>query len=1226
MATRLPTRGRPESATSGSRIPVSRSPSVVDRNDRPRSREGRRADGSHDRGGGAAWDQMQQNQISQSIAEMNQRMSQLMNVVTQQQARMDYMTAALLQGREGNASSSSMPNGGSGQQMPFMQRERSTETIRGSPGIFPASVPRAAENPFGNVAASPSTSSSDGLMPPPLQPGTPIGNQGLPGNPMFDTRPLGGASVPAGSQPVVTNPVAAPRIVMPDGSSFQLGPVSPSAGNDTDQFQGGSSNQLDAFQKSDKWLPPMPTIDISKWKGRIEEITNFEMYVEQLVSWVGLISNSFASEIAFSVRSAREISQETLSPAQVSRGLRLLNILKTTFSGIPKATVILNAYTERSANFLVNGFEALRRLSQEFCVRTRSEAMHFRSQVMSKTYKVSTVTELVNSMDYDIHRYAKLLGSLGPLVDRTGLEIQQVDLAMILLRSLKSAVRQYVVMHSPSESYTDIRAAALRYESAQRLWQEVSIDPKSDNFYAHAVKGKDSAKGKKGDDKGKGKGKDKGKKSGKDSKGGKDSKPSDSGKGKSVAKPTDKCWNCGELGHYGRDCKKPKNDGAGAGKGSKGKDLHPKAKQKGRGKGGKNNAVLGEEPNPEESPSNDPDPPLISLIRFQKFTNVCDESCAEKVSDFSFEPIFQQQNQISGCHSCCVCISSCACSESNFASCQCDLHFIAWICLGDVDCTARHHCSPPSAICFGVQSQTPSEEASWWLLDSGASYSVMSRECSQFYEVVGTMPFPKNIGGNFSAANGSTINMTEFAVVAITVWATDISKKHEPNRLIREDVVPIKIHIHALIAENIVNNVISLGSVLRNGWKPSKFNDVLSLVSDDDRFQLHVDHHQNCPWLKHEFHPGDAEIVGSLASGALDSWNMFEPLPSTAYQMPVQLHSDVSTYSQEHLLHVSVKRDREGNAIPLHRSHGKQKPVDVAEPPDEDSFSALFEDNPLKGDDALQEIDGGAEGDLQANVDSSADGDHPKVAQRKVELQKHVMRGHFPYSPECIQCRQGKPTYKHRRRIGGKDIHELSCDFFFYEEQKFMVLYDSHTGMTGIAPMDDMIQARRWIKHWVAEMGLLGPLSTNYALEVYTDAEQAVSNAVREADIGRPIKVQKAPPQAHEAVGAAESSIRKLKDGMATVRSTLRANGHDLAKTNKARVSAFAYVCMCHNAHSRFRDGYLSPREMVVNRQLPSVETTMFAAVTLAEIPESLSKQAVARYERACYLRPEFSS
>ena len=56
-------------------------------------------------------------------------------------------------------------------------------------------------------------------------------------------------------------------------------------------------------------------------------------------------------------------------------------------------------------------------------------------------------------------------------------------------------------MHAPSESYDDIHQAALRYESAQRLWQEATTDPKSDDFYAHAVKGK--GKGKKGDDKGK---------------------------------------------------------------------------------------------------------------------------------------------------------------------------------------------------------------------------------------------------------------------------------------------------------------------------------------------------------------------------------------------------------------------------------------------------------------------------------------------------------------------------------------------------------------------------------------------------------------------------------------------------------------------------------------------------------------------------------------------------
>lgn len=79
-----------------------------------------------------------------------------------------------------------------------------------------------------------------------------------------------------------------------------------------------------------------------------------------------------------------------------------------------------------------------------------------------------------------------------------GLDILPVDLAMILLRSLKAAVRQYVVMHSISESYADIRFAALRYEFAQRLWKEVSPNPKDPDFYALAAEGKrkDERKGK----------------------------------------------------------------------------------------------------------------------------------------------------------------------------------------------------------------------------------------------------------------------------------------------------------------------------------------------------------------------------------------------------------------------------------------------------------------------------------------------------------------------------------------------------------------------------------------------------------------------------------------------------------------------------------------------------------------------------------------------------------
>ena len=88
-------------------------------------------------------------------------------------------------------------------------------------------------------------------------------------------------------------------------------------------------------------------------------------------------------------------------------------------------------------------------------------------------------------------------------------------------------------------------------------------------------------------------------------------------------------------------------------------------------------------------------------------------------------------------------------------------------------------------------------------------------------------------------------------------------------------------------------------------------------------------------------------------------------------------------------------------------------------------------------------------------------------------------------------------------------------------------MYDSHTEMTGVAPVGDWEQSRKWIRHWIAEFGLLGPLSNNHALEVFTDAEKAVGNMIRQADVG------KAPPQGHETIGAAETSIRKLKDSIA---------------------------------------------------------------------------------------------
>ena len=120
-----------------------------------------------------------------------------------------------------------------------------------------------------------------------------------------------------------------PRILLPNGTSFPVGTAIP-GGQALHRWQGVGNNagarELNAFQKSE--IPAMPTVEPQKWKGRWEEIQNFGRYVEQLVIWVGSVSDSFVIEIAYAVIADHEIRPEIFTTQQIGRGLRLLNILR----------------------------------------------------------------------------------------------------------------------------------------------------------------------------------------------------------------------------------------------------------------------------------------------------------------------------------------------------------------------------------------------------------------------------------------------------------------------------------------------------------------------------------------------------------------------------------------------------------------------------------------------------------------------------------------------------------------------------------------------------------------------------------------------------------------------------------------------------------------------------------------------------------------------------------
>ena len=256
-----------------------------------------------------------------------------------------------------------------------------------------------------------------------------------------------------------------------------------------------SREERDVFTRSEKWLPPLPKVEHEKWKSRQDEILGFASYIHSLKSWVALASDTFGWELESALGWPHELHMANLKPAQQLRSARLLAILTQAFADYPRAHMILQAYSEgigMDGSFQAvrgtSGFEALRLLAKEFSLRSRAEAAFFRSEFMSKTFKAqggpTQISDLVRQMDVGLSKYRKLIETLPQHCDKTGLDLQQVDLTLMLLRSLPTDVKNYVVLHATGEGYTDYRTAALKYEQQQRLFQEIGAHGSSRNVHA----------------------------------------------------------------------------------------------------------------------------------------------------------------------------------------------------------------------------------------------------------------------------------------------------------------------------------------------------------------------------------------------------------------------------------------------------------------------------------------------------------------------------------------------------------------------------------------------------------------------------------------------------------------------------------------------------------------------------------------------------------------------
>ena len=592
-----------------------------------------------------------------------------------------------------------------------------------------------------------------------------------------------------------------------------------------------------------------------------------------------------ATEIEQSTKWPSEIVYSTLTPGQQARSSRLFALLKVAFANHDRSDSLIRAFEAGCAvhnspqkPFGSCGYELIRVLALEFSLRTRTEAICLRAELLRREFKVDSksihvVSDLVRMIQVAVNNYERLAETLPVGISRADLTVTSSDLALLFIRNLPHDEKQYCLLHSENETWEALQAAGLKYERQQRLYVELGAFSKR---MLHEVAGEQvvSNDG--------------------DAEGSETVAAVGTGCGrcgKKSHKTEDcttnmtgvKCFKCGKTGHIGRNCLNQGQNKAGDNKTSKGGNQgqkgkpgpnpksKPKAKAKSKGQGKGKMYELGEGEEEQEEGYEDADGgeaqeeasgsglQMALLGSFGTsgqcvFDIVCttdDEILADESTEVhDLGPDLK---------------SDCLSEKTHESSLDQDFgfscHGVSSVCLGEAtrgiggasDVVFQNgsfglvgsKCIPErdvswfdGLICMPLLSSLETRgQDNWWLIDSGASVTVLSESALKngSFRII-SEEIVKD-GPRFFAANGTEVTMKKKVVVQ-----TYLSMINHVGETVEREI-----KLSALVG-NTSNNILSTTQLVERGWNVN-LGKKSQLIHEGMGLSADLMSWAGCPWL-----------------------------------------------------------------------------------------------------------------------------------------------------------------------------------------------------------------------------------------------------------------------------------------------------------------------------------------------------------------------------------------